>query len=123
MKILMSKWVPHFLRDEQKEHRVFACENNLQLLCKDKNLINRTLAIDETWLSLYMQPQRDQVWFWKNKNEESPEFLQQSNYKRIRMLILAMDFQGVAYWKLYEPKKTVTSEGCKNFLIELLQEW
>jgi transposase len=123
MEKLMSKWVPHFLRDEQKEHRVLACENNLQLLSKDKSLINRTLAIDETWLSLYMQPQRDQVRSWRNKNEKPPEFVQQSNYERNRMLILAMDSQGVAYWKLCEPKKTVTSEVYKNFLIELLQEW
>lgn len=70
-----------------------------------------------------MQPQRDQVRSWRNKNEEPLEFVQQSNYERKRMLILAMDSQDVVYWKLYEPKNTVTSEVYKNFLIELLQEW
>lgn len=123
MKKLLSKWVPHFLTDEQREHRVLACRNNLQLLSQQNSLLNRTLAIDETWVSLYMQPQRDQLRSWRNKNEEPPEFVLQSNYERKRILILAMDFQGVAYWKLCAPKETVTSEVYKNFLIELLDEW
>lgn len=123
MKKLLSKWVPHFLTDEQREHRVLACKNNLQLLSQQNSLLNRTLAIDETWVSLYMQPQRDQIRSWRNKNEDPPEFVLQSKYERKRMLILAMDFQGVAYWKLCAPKEIVTSEVYKNFLIELLDEW
>lgn len=123
MKKLLSKWIPHFLTEEQKEHRVLACKINLELLSKDNSLINRTLAIDESWLSLYMEPQRDQSRSWRNKEETQPEIVHQSNYQRKRMLILAMDFQGVAYWKLCAPKETVTSEVYKNFLIELLQQW
>ena len=63
--------------DEQKEHRVLACKNNLQLLSQQNSLIDRTLAIDETWVSLYMQPQRDQARSWRNKGEDPPEIVTQ----------------------------------------------
>lgn len=123
MKKLLSKWVPHFLTQEQREHRILACKYNLEQLSKQKSLINRTLAIDETWLTLYMQPQRDQARSWRIKDENPQQIVLQSNYQRKRMLILAMDYNGVAYWKLCAPKETVTSEVYISFLSELLLEW
>ena len=81
------------------------------------------MAIDETWITLYMQPQRDQARSWRNKGEDPPEIVTKSTYHGKIMLILAMDYNGVAYWKLCELKQTVTSEVYKNFLIELLDKW
>ena len=55
---------------------------------KEKSLINRTLSIDETWLTLYMQPERDQARSWSTKDENPSQIVLQSNYQRKRMLIL-----------------------------------
>jgi [histone H3]-lysine36 N-dimethyltransferase SETMAR len=123
MKKLLSKWVPHLLTEEQKEHRILACKNNLEQLSKHKSLISRTLAIDETWLSLDMVPQRDQSRTWRKKNENKPEIVHRKNCQRKRMLILAMDSKMVVYWKLLGNRQTVNSEVYKNFLIELLEVW
>ena len=123
MKKLLSKWVLHLLTEEQREHRILTCRNNLEQLSKQKSLINRTLAIDETWLSLDMVPQRDQSRTWRKKNENKPEIVRRKNSQRKRMLILEMDSQGVVYWKLLGDRETVNSEVYKNFLIELLEVW
>jgi len=37
------------------QHRVLACEHNLAIYKKDHSTLRRTLSIDESWVSLYME--------------------------------------------------------------------
>lgn len=70
MKKILGKWVPHVLTDSQQDHRIISCRMNLMNFRKTKSLLKRTISIDETWVSLYMQPDR---------NQQRNTFLQVSN--------------------------------------------
>lgn len=56
----LGKWVPYKLTSDQENYRELCARVNLRTYNKTKTLLNRTLSIDETWLSLYMEPDRNQ---------------------------------------------------------------
>lgn len=120
---ILSKWVPHDLTEDQKDHRVLASQANLDKYSKQKSLLKRTLAIDETWVSLYMSPQKDQSRVWMSKGEEPPQVVTQNVHGRKRMLILAMDYNGIAFWELCQEKESVNAVRYRSFLSENIPIW
>lgn len=123
MKKIMKKWVPHELSSQQQEHRVLACRVNLERYSKDKNLLKRTLTIDESWVALYMAPDRSQSRSWVLPGEQPETQVLQNIHGPKRLLIMAMDFYGIAFWKLLPEKSTVTAEVYKEFLDEYIPPW
>lgn len=119
----LGKWVPHELSEAEKEHRVLASKDNLERFSKDKSLIRRTLTIDETWVSLYMAPDRAQAKVWLGPDEPGPSHVRQEIHGNKRMLIMAMDHDGIAFWRLLPEKTTVTAEIYRNFLNEEIPKW
>jgi hypothetical protein len=85
--------------------------------------LERTLAIDETWVSLYSPPPHDKQRFWLKASEPAPEVPASELRERKRMLILAMDIKGIAFWHLCEEGETVTSETYRNFLETYIPNW
>lgn len=119
----LGKWIPHDLNDSQKEHRDLACRLNLDIISKDKLAIEKTLTIDETWVSLYMSPTRSQRRSWAFPGEPGPSVPVANIHAPKRMLILAMDQNGIAFYKLYPPKTTVNSTNYIEFLNENIPNW
>ena len=66
-KKILSKWILHELTDFQRQLRVVCCHSNLRMLSQTKTLLKRTLTIDESWVSLYMEPDRFQARQWVQK--------------------------------------------------------
>lgn len=123
MKKKMGKWIPHELTPDQMEFRVLSCENNLSRYKKDKKLLDRTISIDETWVSLYMRPNRDQACSWTYPNEQPMNELQQNIHFNKRMLIMCMDINGIAFWELLPEKTTVNAQTYVNFLNNYVPNW
>jgi hypothetical protein len=73
----LGKWVPHELTQDQMEHRCLCSRHNLLLQNQHPNRLKQTLAIDETWLSLYTPPSRDKRKFWLGRGEKAPVILAQ----------------------------------------------
>jgi hypothetical protein len=48
-----SRYVPHVLTHAQNQLRVDRCQQYLERYEHDPNLLNRIVAIDETWLRSY----------------------------------------------------------------------
>ena len=119
----LGKWVPHELTEDQMECRSLASRHNLLLLNHHPYRLKQTLAIDETWVSLYTPPPRDKQKFWLRKGERAPEIPAQGMGERKRMLIMAMDFKGIAFWHLYEEGETVTSEAYRDLLSREIPKW
>jgi histone-lysine N-methyltransferase SETMAR len=119
----LGKWIPHKLTEEQKQLRVALSKLNMDIWQKNNNTLKRTLAIDETWVSLSGAPTKDQAKYWIAPHEELPEIVSDNIYESKRMLILAMDFDGIAFWKLMDEKETVNSEKYLHFLKEYLPKW
>ena len=113
-----GKWVPHLLTQDQKDMRCFACQSNLQFYRKTKTLLERTITIDETWVSLYMAPNKDQSAQWLFPGEQPQQVVAQNIHQEKRMLIMAMDFNGIAFYGLLPQKTTVTGEVYTSFLRE-----
>ena len=120
---VLDKWVPHKLSSEQKELRVLCSTLNLRLYSKTPGLLQRILTVDETWVTLYMEPDREQRRNWRYPGEEPEQVAHQNTHQEKRMLIMAMDFNGIAFYELQPPKTTVTGEAYKNFLAKNLDTW
>lgn len=123
MKKKMGKWVSPELTAEQKMTRVLACRINLQDYSKHPDRLRRTFSVDETWVSLYMEPDRNQAKVYLYPGEETPEMPHANIHAAKRMLIVAMDFEGIAFWKLMKPKTTINGESYVAFLKEKLPGW
>jgi histone-lysine N-methyltransferase SETMAR len=119
----LGKWVPHNLTEEQRQARVDICHNNLLRYRRHPKLLDRTLAIDESWVRLYSPPDRDQQRFWLKPGEASPEIVAPELRERKAMLILAMDKNGVAFWHLCPEGQTVTAEVYRDFLSGHMEQW
>lgn len=123
MKKKLGKWVPHKLTNDQQNFRSLCCRVNLQTYQKTKSLLKRTLTIDETWVKLYMEPDRDQRRQWLKEGEQIEPTLCENTYGQKRMLIMAMDFDGIAYYELLPERQTVNAEVYIGFLSRLLAKW
>lgn len=65
-----SRWVPHSLNSEQKEIRVNISAEHLERYKSDPNILNRIIAIDETWIKSYDPKDAKQSRKWRYPGEE-----------------------------------------------------
>ena len=115
--------MPYQLNDFQLENRVTACRLNLRMLQDDSTLLQKTVTIDETWVSLYMAPDRNQQRSWAYPGEEVERTTAENIHGNKRLLIMAMDWDGICFWQLLPPKTTVNWQVYKKFLVEYLPNW
>jgi histone-lysine N-methyltransferase SETMAR len=52
-KKIATRWVPHHLTPTQKRSRVDICAEHLEKYNSDHEMLDRIIAIDETWLKYY----------------------------------------------------------------------
>ncbi|XGW34563.1 hypothetical protein V3C99_018471 [Haemonchus contortus] len=120
----MCVWVPHLLLTEaQVQNRIDACRNNLLRHRRHPQLLKRTLAIDETWVDLYTEPESHKRRVWMGADVEPPELVHEELRGSKRMLIMAVDFWGMAFWRLCPEKMTITAEVYCQFLDDNIDTW
>nr|CDJ90503.1 transposase [Haemonchus contortus] len=119
----MCVWAPDLLTEAQVQNRTDACRNNLLRHRRHLRLLKRTLAIDETWVGLYTEPESHKHRVWIDADEEPPELVHKESRGSKWMLITAMDFWGVAFWRLCPEKMAVTSEVYCQFLDDNTENW
>ena len=74
-------------------------------------------------MPLYAPPPKDKRRFWLRPGEKAPGVAAPGLRERKRMLIMAIDFEGIAFWHLCGEKETVTSEVYKIFLETYIPNW
>ncbi len=94
----LTKWVPHVLSEEQKEYRITVARVNLERLARERNLLGRLVAIDESWVALYSPLARDQMRFWLEPGAAALNVPLPELHERNRLMIMAMDWDGVAFF-------------------------
>ncbi|XP_015793258.1 histone-lysine N-methyltransferase SETMAR-like [Tetranychus urticae] len=119
----LGKWVPHDLSETNKENRVLSCRLALQMIRDDPDCLKKTVTIDETWVSLYMAPDRNQQRQWVYPGEEPEPVTKENIHGNKRMLIMGVDWNGIAFWELLPEKTTVTADVYKSFLVDKLPVW
>lgn len=123
MKKKMGKWVPHELSPGQVEHRILACKENLRTHNRNPTRLQRTISIDETWVRLYMEPDRNQARSWVYSGEDPEPMAREELHGAKRMLIVAMDWDGIAFYELLGSGTTVNGQVYKDFLCKHIPEW
>nr|CDJ91455.1 mariner transposase [Haemonchus contortus] len=106
-----------------KELKMVKKINNLLRHLRHPRLLKRTLAIDETWVGLYTEPESQKRRVWMDADEEPLELVHKKSRGSKWMLIVAMDFWDVAFWRLSPEKMTVTSEVYCQFLEDNTDNW
>ena len=123
LKKIMGKFVPHLLSEDQKMARSNICHDNLIRVKRHPRLLRKTLAIDESWVKLYSAPRKDQMRHWLETSKVAPNVVADELRTPKRMLILAMNFEEIAFWHLCKERETVNSEVYRSFLQTYVPKW
>ncbi|XGW34925.1 hypothetical protein V3C99_018742 [Haemonchus contortus] len=71
----------------------------------------------------YSEPESHKRRVWMDADEKPPELVHKESRGSKWMLITAMDFRGVAFWRLCPDKMSVTSEVYCQFLDDNTDNW
>lgn len=121
MKKILKKWIPHELTPAQVETRLVYSQWNLVMYNQQKSRLEHTVAVDETWVSLYRPPERDQARQWLRSGEASTSVVVPNSYGPKVHVILAMDFRGICYYEIMPQNETVKAPQYLAFLDRLNQ--
>jgi hypothetical protein len=123
---ICSFWMhlPHTsINSFPKEYRITVARVNLERLARERYLLGRLVAIDESWVALYSPPARDQMRFWLEPGAAAPNVPLPELHERKRLMIMAMDWDGVAFFSFLGENETLTSEKYCHFLNEYMEVW
>ena len=118
-----AKWVPYELAPSQKETRVAYSRLNLINFNQNKTRLEATVSIDETWISLNRPPEKDQLKQWLQPGEKGTTVAAFNKFGPKRMLILAMDINGICYFELLAPQEKLNGVRYLQFLESLMHRW
>lgn len=90
MKELCGKWVPQEINELQRAICFISCRANIKTYNKGKGILKRTVSIDESWVALYMQPDKTQAAAWLYPGEKPKPVPKQNIHGANRMLIIGM---------------------------------
>lgn len=103
--------------------RVHICELNLFRLTNTRGMLKRIIAIDESWAPVYTLPPRHQRRHWVSPGQQPAAIPMPELHEQKELLIIGMDFDGVAFWSLFDEGLTMTSDRYKTFLDENVTKW
>ena len=91
----LKMWVPHMLSDSEKHHRIKIARSLLHRNGEEGDeMLQRIVAIDETWIRSFEPELKRQSSEWHTKDSPRPfKFRRSQNCPK--MLIFAYDFRGV----------------------------
>lgn len=115
-----AQWVPYELNADQKKMRVIDSAANIKTYNRTKSSLDRTFAIDETWMPFHRPPEKDQNRRWLRTEERAETVPMPDRYSSKRMVIFAMDFNGICYYEILDQKETVNSDRYLEFLKNLV---
>ncbi len=115
-----AKHIPRVLTAEQKRHRKNLSEINLECLCTEKHFLDKIIAGDETWISLYQNETKMESCQWLPCGSACPLKALKSRTGRKSMLILFHDAYGVIHMEFVPPGETVDSDFYCQVLDRLL---
>eukprot|EP00106_Octopus_bimaculoides_P001199 XP_014768641.1 PREDICTED: uncharacterized protein LOC106868045 [Octopus bimaculoides] len=78
MLLVSTKFVPHLLTTEQKEHRVDVCQDLRQRAADDSSFMSRIITGDECWVYMYDPETKQHPSQWKSPSPLQPKKARQS---------------------------------------------
>ena len=123
MRKAAARWVPHMLSDSEKHHRVKIARSLLHRYGKEGDeMLQKTVAIDETWIRSFEPELKRQSSEWHTK--DSPlrplKFRRSQNCPKM-LMIVAHDFRGVLTAHRVPTGQTVNKEYYEKYLRTVLR--
>ena len=121
MRKVAARWVPHMLSDSEKHHRVKIARSLLHRYGEEGDeMLQRIVAIDETWIGSFEPELKRQNSEWHTKDSPRPlKFCRSQNWLKL-LMIFAYDFHGVLTAHQVPTGRTVNKEYYEKYLRTVL---
>ena len=120
MRKICAKMVPKLLSDDQKARRMQVCEDTLQNIENDPELLTKVITGDETWVFEYDPETKRQSKQWLSPNSPRPKKARQSRSQIKVMLIAFFDARGIVHAEFIPQGQTINQHVYQSVLKNLL---
>ena len=118
---ICAKMVPRLLNEGQKEQRVEVCQDILEQLETEPNLLKRVVTGDESWIFEYDPLTKQQSLEWESALSPRPKKVRVFKSKTKVMLIAFFDVHGIVYAEFLPQGQTIHQHVYKNILRRLMR--
>ena len=117
---ICAKMVPRLLNEGQKERRVQMCQDILEQLETEPNLLKRVVTGDESWIFEYDPLTKRQSLEWKSSLSPRPKNARVFKSKTKEMLIAFFDVHGIVHARFLPQGQTINQHVYKTILRRLM---
>ena len=122
MRKIAARWVPHALSQTEREKRVEICTELLNRYSEEgETMLNRVVAIDETWIRSFEPELKRQSSEWHTPNSPRPVKFRRSMNCPKMLMIFAYDINGVLTTHRVQHGCTVNKEYYEWYLTKILR--
>lgn len=121
MRKICAKMVPKLLNDDQKERRMEVCQDILECIDTEPDLLQRVITGDESWIFEYDPETKRQSLQWKSPGSPRPVKARQSRSQIKLMLIVFFDVRGIVHMEFLPQGTTVNQHVYREVLRRLLR--
>lgn len=122
MRKISAKWIPKELSKEQQETRVLIAQSLRSRFRKDAGMLERIVAIDETWIKSYEPQSKRQSQEWHSSGEARPTKVRSTIADWKAMAIVAYDQNGVLSCHLLQRNESVNGHRYHTFISTTLRD-
>lgn len=118
---LCARFVPHSLTTEQKEERVAACQDLLQMQKSNPEFLNKIITGDESWCFAYDPETKRQSSEWVGPNSPKAKKLRFQKSRVKTMLVAFFDCRGMIHREFVPEGQTVNATFYMGVMNRLLK--
>ena len=115
-----AKMVPRLLNDHQKEHHMQICQDIIERLQTEPDLLRRVITGDEMWIFEYQLETKRQSSQWKSLTSLRSKKARQSKSKVKVMLITFFNVRGIVHCEFLPQDQTINQQVYREILLRLL---
>ena len=120
MRKFCAKMVPRLLNEGQKERHLQVCQDILEQLETEPNLLKRVVTGNESWIFEYESLTKRQTFEWKSVLSPRPKKMRVLKSKTKVMLIAFFDVHGIDHAEVLPQGQTINQHVYKNILRRLM---
>ena len=121
MRKVCEKMVSKLLSEDQKQQRVTVCQDIIERLEDDPDLLWRVITGDESWIFEYDPATKRQSHQWKSPASPRPKKARMSKSKVKVMLIAFFDSNGIVHFEVLPQGQTMNQYVYKEILQRLVR--